>query len=335
MPTPHRLFDVNRLRLHSLSERAHDLDFTPTGCPAQSQPAPAARVRPALEAGAERLAAARQTGAAGVLMMGAHVLRSGVQRYLKDMLRQGFVVHVAVNGACLIHDYELALIGATTESVARYIKDGRFGLWTETGGINDIAARGAAEGLGLGEALGREIARGDFPHKELSVVAAAWELGIPLTAHVSIGQDIVHQHPNFDGAAFGAASYRDFLIYAHTLERLEGGVVMNFGSAVMAPEVYLKALAMVRNVAAQEGRSISRFATLVCDLHDLPADFAAEAPKDSAAYYFRPWKTMLVRTVADGGESFYCRARHNQSIPELWTALCARSGGARPASPLP
>jgi len=321
MPTRHRLFDVSRLRLLPLAERTHDLDFALTTCPAKTTPAPTPSVRPALAAVAQRLAAAKRSGAARVLMMGAHVLRSGMQPYLKDMLAKGFISHIAVNGACLIHDFELALIGATTESVARYIKDGQFGLWTETGRINNIVARGNAEGLGLGESLGREIAAGSYPHKALSLVAAAYELGVPVTAHISIGQDIIHQHPNFDGAAFGAASHRDFLIYAAGLERLEGGVVMNFGSAVMAPEVYLKALAMVRNVAAQEGRQIRQFTSLVCDLHDLPEDLRAEPPKGSAAYYFRPWKTMLVRTVADGGESFYCRARHNESVPELWTAL--------------
>lgn len=320
MPTRHRLFDVSRLRLLPLAERAHDLDFS-IACAAQSAPQPTPLVRPALAAVAARLAAAKQSGAARVLMMGAHVLRSGMQPYLKDMLAKGFISQIAVNGACLIHDFELALIGATTESVARYIKNGQFGLWTETGRINDIVRKGDAEGLGLGESLGREIATGAYPHKKLSLVAAAYELGIPVTAHIAIGQDIIHQHPNFDGAAFGAASHRDFLIYAAGLERLEGGVVMNFGSAVMAPEVYLKALAMVRNVAGQEGREIRRFTSLVCDLHDLPDDLRAEAPKGSAAYYFRPWKTMLTRTVADGGESFYCRARHHESVPELWTAL--------------
>jgi hypothetical protein len=321
MPTRHRLFDTSRLRLLPVAERAHDLNFSLAACPAKSAPAPVASVRPALAIVAERLKAAKETGSARVLMMGAHVLRSGVQPYLKDMLAQGFISQIAVNGACLIHDFELALLGATTESVARYIKNGQFGLWTETGRINDIVARGNAEGLGLGESLGREIAEGNYPHKDLSLVAAAYELGVPVTAHVSIGQDIIHQHPNFDGATYGAASHRDFLIYAAGLERLEGGVVMNFGSAVMAPEVYLKALAMVRNVASQEGREIRRFTSLVCDLHDLPEDTRAEAPKGSAAYYFRPWKTMLTRTVADGGESFYCRARHDESVPELWTAL--------------
>jgi len=321
MPTRHRLFELKRLKLQPLADRSHDLNFSLLSCRARTAPTLAASVRPELATVAARLAAARKIGAARILMMGAHVLRSGMQPYIMDLMKRGFISLVAVNGACVIHDFELALIGATTESVARYIKDGEFGFWEETGRINDIVAAGDSEGLGLGEAVGREIARGEYPYKDLSLLACAWELGIPVTVHVGIGQDIIHQHPNFSGAVFGSASHRDFLIYAAEVEGLEGGVVMNLGSAVMAPEVYLKALAMARNVAAAEGREIRRFTTLVCDLHDLPKDTRAEAPKGSAAYFFRPWKTMLVRTVADGGESFYCKARHDESVPELWTAL--------------
>jgi len=132
---------------------------------------------------------------------------------------------------------------------------------------------------------------------------------------VGIGYDILHEIPNW--AAYGAASYTDFLRFAKVLESLEGGVVMNFGSAVMAPEIFLKALSMVRNVA----RQICHFTTLVCDLIDLPDNYREEASKDNPYYYFRPWKTMLVRTVADGGESFYVKGRHSETIPALWTAI--------------
>ena len=173
----------------------------------------------------------------------------------------------------------------------------------------------------MGEAVGRAVLEGDFPHKEISVLAAAARLKIPSTVHIGIGYDIIHEHQNFDGAAAGALSYRDFLSFAAVIEGLEGGVVMNFGSAVMAPEVFLKALSMAHNVAFQEGREIKRFSTLVCDLYPLPEDLSREAGKDEAAYYFRPFKTMLLRTVADGGESFYCRGSHAETIPALWTAL--------------
>jgi hypothetical protein len=119
------------------------------------------------------------------------------------------------------------------------------------------------------------------------------------------------------------------LRFAKVLESLDGGVVMNFGSAVMAPEVYLKALAMVRNVALQQGRRITSFTTLVCDLLRLPSNYRQEASRENPGYYFRPWKTMLVRTVADGGESFYVRGKHGETIPQLWTAIASESGKAK------
>jgi hypothetical protein len=221
----------------------------------------------------------------------------------------------------MIHDFELALVGATTESVARYISEGQFGLWRETGRINDIVNRTYREAeptRGLGLAVGRAIQAGDFPHREISLLAAAARLEVPAAVHVGIGHDIIHEHPNFDGAATGALSYRDFLTLASLLEGLEGGVVLNFGSAVMAPEVFLKALAMARNVARQEGRRIVDFTTVVADLHDLPADPSVEPSRDSTGYYFRPWKTMLARTVSDGGRGFYLRGRHRETIPALW-----------------
>jgi len=309
-------FDRSRLRVLPLAGRRHDLDLQVI-LPLETR----SSVHDTLRIVAERISRARSRGAAVVLMMGGHVIRSGVQRYLIDLMESGHISCVATNGAGVIHDFELALIGATTERVSCYIKDGRFGLWNETSRINDIVARAAAEKIGLGEAVGRAIEEEHLPHRDISVCAAGYRLGIPVTVHVGIGYDIVHEMPNCDGAAYGAASYEDFLRFTHVLESLQGGVLMNFGSAVMAPEVYLKALAMVRNVAAQEGRSITDFATLVCDLVELPENYQEEASRDEALYYFRPWKTMLVRTVADGGESWYLRLPHRESVPQLWTAL--------------
>ena len=149
----------------------------------------------------------------------------------------------------------------------------------------------------------------------------SFRLGVLFTVHVGIGYDITHQHLNFDGAAYGATNHIDFLRFAKTLEKLEGGVVMNFGSAVMAPEVFLKALSMARNIAHQQEKVIKRFSTLVCDLQELPDDYSKEPPKDCSAYYFRPLKTMLVRTVAEGGESFYVKGNHADTVPQLWTAI--------------
>jgi len=250
-------------------------------------------------------------------MMGAHVLRAGVNRHIIDLLERGALSHIAMNGAGAIHDYELARIGATTESVARYIRSGEFGLWRETGELNDWIREAADLGFGLGENVGRRIDASNYGYKELSVFAAAYRLSIPVTVHVGIGYDILHEHPNCDGAAVGEASYRDFLIFAHAIENLEGGVMLSFGSAIMAPEVYLKALAMARNVACQEGREIRNFSTAVFDLVPIEGDIHRELAKTDPGYYFRPHKTILVRTVADGGESFYFCGEHRATLPAL------------------
>lgn len=316
MQTRFPAFDRSRLELEPLRNRLHDL-----GLNAIRPLEPADPIHPTFRMVAARIVQARDVGASVVMMMGAHVIRAGVQRYLIDLMERGLLGCVAMSGAGVIHDFELALVGATTESVACNIKDGRFGFWTETGRINEIVSRGYSDGLGFGEAVGRFIETEQFPHRHVSLLATGYRLGIAVTAHVGIGQDIIHQHPNCDGAALGATSYTDFLRFAHVMEGLQRGVVMNFGSAVMAPEVYLKALAMVRNVARQEGRLVNDFTTLVCDLADLPADYRREPPKSDPRYYFRPWKTMLVRTVADGGESFYYKGDHALTIPQLWSAL--------------
>lgn len=309
-------FDRNFLKTAPISNRKNDLTLSDISDIRKSS-----AVGSEFRAVASKITDAKDRGSSVILMMGAHVLRSGVQRYLIDLMERGYISCIAVNGAGAIHDFEFALIGATTESVAHYIKDGHFGLWQETGRINDIVSDAAKSGMGLGEAVGRVIEEERFPHRDISLFAAGYRLGIPVTVHVGIGYDIVHEFPNCDGAAYGATSYTDFLRFAKILESLEGGVVMNFGSAVMAPEIFLKALSMVRNVARQEGRQICHFTTLVCDLLNLPDNYHKEPSKDNPYYYFRPWKTMLVRTVADGGESFYVKGRHAETIPALWTAI--------------
>jgi hypothetical protein len=312
---PYPAFDRSRLRIQPLARRQHDLDLSAV-LPLDA-PTPAFQ-HPALPVLGARLQDARRNGRAAILVMGAHVLRAGVSRYLIDLMERGLLTHVAMNGAGPVHDWELALIGATTESVARYIRTGDFGLWEETGRMNDAIRAGAAAGLGLGEAVGRAILAGAFPHKDVSVLAAGVRLGVPVTVHVGIGYDIIHEHPNCDGAAIGQASYQDFLVFTQSVTRLEAGVLLNFGSAVMGPEVYLKALAMARNVAHQEGREIRHFTTAVFDLVPLEGDTRQQAPKSDPRYYYRPWKTILVRTVADGGESYYVQGDHRVTVPRLY-----------------
>lgn len=309
-------FDRSRLKVTPLSERKNNLTLRDIMTLRFSS-----AVQETFQIIASRIITARRHNSAVVLMIGAHVLRAGTQRYLIDMVEKGHLTCIAMNGAGVVHDFEFALIGSTTESVSQYIRDGRFGLWQETSRINDIVSSAAKNKMGLGEAVGRVIEEEQFPNRDISILAAGYRLGIPITVHVGIGYDIVHEHYNCDGAAYGQTSYTDFLRFAKVLDSLEGGVVMNFGSAVMAPEVYLKALAMVKNVARQEGRSISKFTTLVCDLVNLPSNYHEEHSRDNPAYYFRPWKTMLVRTVADGGESYYVQGHHAETIPQLWTAI--------------
>ena len=317
MPSRYPLFERQSLQLLPLTERQHDLQLASSLLPLQAVSKPDG---PLLQV-ARLLAQAREQQRARILFMGGHVIRAGVQRYILDLMERGYISCLAMNGAGIIHDFEFAAIGATTESVARYIRDGRFGLWQETSQLNDMISQAAEQGLGLGEGVGKAMLAAGLANIDFSLVAQAYRLQIPVTVHVGIGYDIIHQMPNCNGAALGQTSYTDFLIMAEEIRRLAGGVVMNFGSAVMGPEVYLKALAMARNVARQQGEEIRDFTALVCDLHPLPQDYGEEPGKDDPNYYFRPWKTILVRTVADGGRSFYVQGRHEQTIPALWSAL--------------
>jgi len=309
-------FERGGLQIKPLAARVHDLNLTAI-LPLEK----VSHHHTKIHAVAQQIIKAKKKGAALILMMGGHVIRSGVQNYIIDLMEHGLISCIAMNGSGVIHDYEFALIGATTENVASYVKEGQFGLWEETGRINDIINQAHKNNLGLGQAVGKAIWEESFPHKDISLLAAGYRLHIPITVHVGIGYDIIHAHPNCDGAATGATSYRDFLCFARIVENLEGGVVMNFGSAVMAPEVFLKALSMARNVAHQNGEAIQHFTTLVCDLYKLPDDYSREADKSSPEYSFRPWKTFLVRAVTEGGQSFYVQAMHSYTIPVLWSAL--------------
>ena len=309
-------FDRSKLILKPLAERVHDVKLTDVIIPITDEAAPLDDDR--LRALAQALLEGRKIGASRLLMYGGHVIRSGCGAYMVELMERGLISHLATNGSGAIHDFEFSLIGETCESVARYIKEGQFGLWQETGLLNDIINEGVKEGLGAGEAIGRYIWEEDLPYKEYSPLANAYRLRIPATIHIGIGSDIIHEHPNASGEALGAASYTDFLIYTETVSKLEGGVFLNFGSAVTGPEVYLKALAMARNVAHQRGEKISKFTTAVFDIQDLPDSGYDKTPsKLDARYYFRPWKTILARTVADGGKSYYIQGFHKDTLTSL------------------
>lgn len=318
-------FEREKLKLKPLGDRVHDLNVS---CIKEVTESLDLQRVASMEEVAQRMTTAKDKGRAIIFMMGAHVIRSGVQKYIMDLLDRGFISCLAMNGAGIIHDYEFSRIGETTESVARYIKTGEFGMWKETGFLNDIinSTYKKNSDAGMGGAVGKAIVQQNMKYQDVSLLAKCYTNNIPATVHVSIGQDIIHQHPNCNGAATGALSYNDFLKFTSQVQRLEGGVVMNFGSNVMAPEVFLKALSMARNIAGQRGEKIKKVYSLVCDLHDLPGDYTSEPSKGDASYYFRPWKTMLVRTVAEGGESCYIKGHHAETIPALWTAIKKLNG---------
>ena len=318
---PFELFDRTRLHIRPLSERKSlvtrdDLIFPDS---------PHARFEhEALPVIAEKIVAANREGRSVLFTCGAHVIKIGNGPLLADLIERRIVSHLALNGAGAIHDFELALTGETSELVADVIREGKFGLWQETGRINDAVNTMAVEGIGFGEAVGTMIENEEFPYRETSVLAAGVRAGIPVTVHVAIGQDVIHEHPNFDGAATGRASYTDFLIFTRSVENLEGGVFLNVGTAVMGPEVYLKALSMARNTARQEGKEIRKFTTAVFDLQKLGDHLDREAPKSDPQYYFRPYKTILVRTVADGGVSYYVCGDHRDTLPALYDEIMQR-----------
>lgn len=326
---PFEKFNRERLRILSLTQREHKMtlkdilsldyrvDFN----------------SPDLEILAQKVVDAHKNRKQIIWVMGAHILRRGNALFVLDLLERGIISHVAVNHAVAIHDFELAHVGATLEDVEYYIKDGRFGHWDETGRfMNEAVKKGFHDGIGLGEAIGEAIENGFFlpmPHKEISIFAAAYRLKIPITVHKGIGYDITDQHPSADFEAIGKTSGDDFLIFARSIQGLEGGVFLNFGSSVMGPEVYLKALSMARNVASQEGREVRHFTTAVFDLVDLGnwkqeegiVDYRKSGAMADQRYYFRPLKSILVRTVKDGGESFYIQGDFALTVPALYRLL--------------
>ncbi|MGA2619098.1 MAG: hypothetical protein ABSF26_15930 [Thermoguttaceae bacterium] len=312
-------FDRGRVQLCDLAQRGHELlaaDCLPLAPPASGYQHPEF---PDLVA---RIVAARRARRPVILMMGAHPIKLGLSRFIIDLIERRLITHLATNGAGLIHDFELASFGGTSENVARWIQEGQFGLWRQTGRLNALVQQAAGGDEGLGETVGRTVNAERPAWSELSLAAAAYRAGVPLTVHVGIGSDIIHAHPNFDAAAWGKLSDADFLIFAHSVAGLSGGVFLNVGTAVTGPEVFLKALSMARNVARHHGQSILDFTTAVFDLVDLPGDWRQGPPsKEQARYYFRPWKTILARTVAGGGQSYFFSGDHRQTLPTLWSAL--------------
>jgi hypothetical protein len=253
-----------------------------------------------------------------VFMLGGHVVKTGLTPLLIDLMERHVITHVAVNGSTAIHDYEMARFGATSEDVAAGLRDGTFGMAEETGrGMNDAITAGHANGYGMGEALGRALERESaLAHPELSLLIAGRRLGIPITVHAAIGAEIIHQHPAASGAAIGETSHRDFRRLSASLDGLDGGgVVVNVGSAVIMPEVFLKALTVARNLHA--GRPTG-FQT--CDL-------------DMQRQY-RPRVNVVERPTQNGGVGYEITGHHEIMLPLLaWAIVDALERGAREAIP--
>lgn len=328
-------FDRKKLKILPLAERENKMtlaDIKPledSMCTKDLNPI----TKMDIEILAERIIQRRRRGRQFIWLMGAHVLRRGNSRYIIDLMKRGIITHVATNLAVAIHDFELSHIGATLEDVEFYIKDGRFGNWEETGRyLNEAIFRGYKNGIGLGKAIGQMInsaSNEEMPYRNISIFNAAYELGIPTTVHKGIGYDITDQHPTANFEAIGKTSGVDFLEFASVVFQLEGGVFLNLGSSVMGPEVYLKALSMARNVAGQEGREIKRFTTAVFDMVPLGnwqeepslVDYKKPGVMSDHRYYFRPLKSILVRTIKEGGESFYIQGDFSLTVPFLWQNL--------------
>lgn len=233
-----------------------------------------------------------------ILMMGAHVIKVGMSLLVIDLMKKGIISHVAMNGAGPIHDFELAYIGETSEYVENTIEDGTFGMVEETGSILNSAIRqGAGNFRGMGYSIGEKIYELKLANRDCSILYNAYMLKIPVTVHVAIGTDIIHQHPSCDGACIGKTSYEDFKIFTESVSRLHDGVILNFGSSVILPEVFLKALTISRNL----GFEVSKITAANFDMID----------------HYRPRLNVVQRPTSLGGKGFVIIGRHEKTIPTL------------------
>jgi hypothetical protein len=246
----------------------------------------------------------RQRGV--VVMLGGHIVKTGLAPVLVELMQRGAITHVAMNGSAAIHDYEVARFGATSEDVAAGLKDGTFGMADETGReMNEAFIAGMRDGIGMGACLGRALAHRDtLANAELSLLLSAHRLGIPLSVHAALGAEIIHQHPAVSGAAIGDTSHRDFRRLAHSLIRIDdGGVVLNLGSAVIMPEVFLKALTIARNLGAGKPQS---FTTVDLDMQR----------------HYRPRMNVVQRPTLQSGKGYEITGHHEIMVPLLaWAVI--------------
>ncbi|MBU4186136.1 MAG: hypothetical protein KKC23_08075 [Proteobacteria bacterium] len=250
----------------------------------------------------DRFVRAAASGKTIILAMGAHAIKVGLNPIILDLLNRRILSSIAMNGAGIIHDAEVAMVGCTSEDVSEQIGTGKFGMAEETGKLlNAAISEGAKQGLGIGRSVGAMLIRENFPYNRYSLLARAFELDIPVTVHVAIGTDIIHFHPNADGASIGKASHLDFRIFARLVSTLEEGVFINLGSAVILPEVFLKALTLVRNLGYQAR-----------DFTTVNMDFIR---------HYRPMTNVVHRPTLDGGKGYNLVGHHEIMFPLLAAAV--------------
>jgi hypothetical protein len=253
----------------------------------------------------DRLAAAHRNGKPIIIGMGAHVIKVGLNPLLIDLMERSIITGIALNGAGIVHDTEIAMVGRTSEDVGQVLGTGAFGAARETGEeVNAAINRGATKNIGLGQAMGEYLVDRKFPFNNLSLLASAHRLGVPVTVHVAVGTDIVHIHPSADGAAIGQTSHYDFRLFCTLISELEGGVYLNIGSAVLLPEVFLKAITVVRNL----GHHVENFTTANFDF----------------IRHYRPMTNVVNRPTAGGGKGFNFTGHHELMIPLLAAGLIDR-----------
>jgi hypothetical protein len=260
----------------------------------------------------DAVATAKNQSRGVILLLGGHVVKVGLGPLVRAWLDRGVVTHVAMNGAAAIHDFELAAYGGTSEDVESGLSDGSFGMAGETGAeMNAAIASAARDSIGMGEGLARALSsRGPLPGSELSILLAAWRRGVPVTVHPAIGAEIIHQHPSVNGAALGATGQRDFQRLAGSLPDLDqGGVAMNWGSAVVMPEVFLKALSVARNLG--QGRPT----------HFTAADFDMQR-------HYRPRMNVVQRPTRAGGTGYLLTGHHELLLPMLVWGVLEKLDGA-------
>ena len=312
----HREADLSKLELISVKDRATRVTIAQFGR-LLDDPNDALRLLDSLpdvlagraaRACVDAIVASHAAGRPVVALIGAHVVKVGVQPHLVRLIESGVITHVALHGAGAIHDLEVALFGTTSEDVEANLASGTFGMVRETPEFfHRAVADGRAEGEGLGECLGRAIVEAKAPHADSSLLAVAFRTNVPATVHVALGTDTIHAHPAADGAALGETSLRDFRILAHTLARAEGATVLNLGSAVLLPEVFLKALTVARNL----GASLAGLTTVNLD----------------QIQHYRPRVNVLERpTQGPGGRGIAITGHHELLIPLIAQAVLARVG---------